>query len=188
MSQIQLSFIPAFHADINSTRQTNLQNFTTRDEFDNSSHQLVAYNNNKLIGKVRMTCKQPSLLSKWLTKQETFPCKTQIANLTRGMIDKKWQRKSLYSLLMIELAIICYQKNYDYAITAIDKGKTEGFLCDLGYEVCRDKKQNCSIQTENAVFNNIILDLKKNIMLFLETRNKIVETLKGIGITIRSDY
>lgn len=105
-----------------------------RDEFDDDSVYVVVSTADGLVGMVRVTRADPSVLGMWSNGQAPLPRGRDVAELTRGVVVASMRRLGIYRLAMLETLLRLPALGIRFATAAIEPDlPARRFLTELGF-------------------------------------------------------
>jgi len=110
-----------------------------RDAFDVRSHFLTATIGDVVVGSIRLTFGEASVLATWSGGRCPLPTGPRIVELTRGVVARPYRQSHIYKLLMIESMIVAQTRACRAACAAVKPDFVAlPFLVRLGFEtVCK---------------------------------------------------
>jgi hypothetical protein len=107
---------------------------SARDEFDDESMFLVVREGDRLVGMVRITLAERSVLDTWSRGLARLPQGRDVAELTRSVIVAPMRRLGLYRLAMLETVLALRALGARLATAAIEPDFVgRRFLLDVGF-------------------------------------------------------
>ena len=105
-----------------------------KDHFDERSHHVVAIVNGAMVGMIRMTEAEPSVLQEWSEGMATLPHGPGVLELTRGVVHPGHRGLGLYRLMMLVSMLRGAESKFELVTAAVEPdffGRK--FLAELGF-------------------------------------------------------
>lgn len=189
MKTIKIEAVKTFTPEMERLRRMDYDKNTSdkiwTDEFDARSIHILATCKNELIGIIRLTINQPSVLQTWANGKAPIQNGQDIADLTRAIVAKRWRNRNIFKLLMteaiIKAKILGLTKVFSAIKTCAAHQKT---FYDLGFENIGETVVFTHPPVSRTLCQSLIQFPQEHFLKALEMRNKVLngERLKNFKV------
>lgn len=185
---VSTELLHTFHPQIEHLRKVSAPKNDTIpvDHIDGKSSHFVLYHNSKMVGSVRISSSQDSILKLWYNQQYPYPIGPGIAELTKAVILPTYQCNGLYKLMMLEVLLRLPLLGYSMVNASVRPTLLQRpFLRELGFV---EHNKTLLLRDAQANFEAIPICLKYiDAALVKEKYLAHTERLNQKNIIINSD-